>query len=193
MMMMISGTRPARARAPSTHSSARRARKASHDVVVARATAHRATTDGAVGWATATALAACALFGARDAALAAVVFGDDTATSGEIAQVAERTRTRSRMAGKYADRKHPGCYREIFDDGNVRGEDGDPGCGEFSRAGGAARPWSLSGTIDVNDGSIFIDFSPKGGPKNLLGLYVNDAGSEGVSFPDGNTWVKIDK
>mmetsp|Transcript_518 Transcript_518/g.1601 ORF Transcript_518/g.1601 Transcript_518/m.1601 type:complete len:192 (+) Transcript_518:97-672(+) len=188
MTMMISGTRPARARAPTARAS--RARKAS-DVVVVRATTHRATTHGAVGWATATALAACALFGARDAALAAVEFGDDITKSGEIAQVAERTR--SRMAGKYADRKHPGCYREIFDDGRVRGEDGDPGCGEFSRAGGAARPWSLSGTIDVNDGSIFIDFSPKGGPKNLLGLYVNDDGSEGVSFPDGNTWVKIDK
>ena len=35
--------------------------------------------------------------------------------------------------------------------------------------------------------TILIDFSPKGGPKNLIGQYDGS----GIRFPDGNRWVKV--
>ena len=92
--------------------------------------------------------------------------------------------TTSAFAHRYADPKHPGCYREIFADGVVRGEDGDPGCDGKKNV----RSWALRGTIGVGDDTIFIDFSPKGGPANMVGERVDD----GVRFPDGNVWRKID-
>ena len=92
--------------------------------------------------------------------------------------------TTSAFAHRYADPKHPGCYREIFADGVVRGEDGDPGCDGKKNV----RSWALRGTIGVGDDTIFIDFSPKGGPANMVGERVD----EGVRFPDGNVWRKID-
>ena len=42
----------------------------------------------------------------------------------------------------------------------VSGTDGTPGC-----VGGEGRPWNLKGSVDGD--SIFVDFSPKGGPKDL--------------------------
>ena len=37
--------------------------------------------------------------------------------------------------------------------------------------------------------SMVIDFSPKGGPKDLLAQW--DAARNGIAFPDGNLWSKI--
>ena len=36
---------------------------------------------------------------------------------------------------------------------------------------------------------MVIDFSPKGGPKDLLAKW--DAERNGIAFPDGNLWSKI--
>ena len=64
--------------------------------------------------------------------------------------------------------------------------------GTDSPAGGACtgaaeeKPWKLAGKL-TDTGDIFIDFTPKGGPKNLLGKWDKD----GVVFPDGNKWSKI--
>jgi len=96
----------------------------------------------------------------------------------------------SAFAGRYADKKHPGCYREIFPDGVVAGEDGDPGCDATTPR---TRAWRLRGVIGVDDRSIFIDFSPKGGPANLIGTLVSPTSEYprgGVAFPDGNVWAK---
>ena len=42
----------------------------------------------------------------------------------------------------------------------------------------------------ASDGEkIFIDFSPKGGPKDLVGEWREDVA--GVRFPDGNVWSKL--
>lgn len=38
-------------------------------------------------------------------------------------------------------------------------------------------------------GTIFVDFSPKGGPKDLLGVYNEDL--NGIKWPDGNLWTKL--
>ncbi|KAJ9440211.1 hypothetical protein DIPPA_13331 [Diplonema papillatum] len=44
--------------------------------------------------------------------------------------------------------------------------------------------WEMTG--EVVGHSIVVDFSPKGGPKNIMGKHVED----GVRWPDGNTWEK---
>ena len=64
--------------------------------------------------------------------------------------------------------------------------------GTDSPAGGACtgaadeKAWKLGGKL-TDSGDIFIDFSPKGGPKDLLGKWDKD----GVVFPDGNKWAKV--
>ena len=97
------------------------------------------------------------------------------------------------FVGEYADPKHPGCLRSIVvgDDAgattlDVKGTDGTPGCAN----GEKQRPWSLTGDIvkvPSKQDEILIDFSPKGGPKNLLGKWTGT----GILFPDGNEWKKL--
>ena len=38
------------------------------------------------------------------------------------------------------------------------------------------------------EGEIRIDFSPKGGPKDLLGKWTG----KGILSPDGNNWSKLE-
>jgi hypothetical protein len=64
----------------------------------------------------------------------------------------------------------------------VFGEDGTPGCS----AGEKTKKWELEGELRGKE-EILIDFSKKGGPKNLLGKWTGS----GVLFPDGNTWSKL--
>ena len=90
------------------------------------------------------------------------------------------------FTGSYSDPNHPGCARLIaVEDGGVAlvsGADGNPGC-----SGGGGRPWRLQGKVSGDD-RIFIDFSPKGGPKDLTGVW--EAGKKpGIRFPDGNKWT----
>ena len=95
----------------------------------------------------------------------------------------------SAFVGEYADPKHPGCLRSISGEGSVldvTGTDGTPGCAN----GEKQKPWSLKGEIvkiPSKETEILIDFSPKGGPKNLLGKLTPEGG---ILFPDGNTWSK---
>ena len=48
------------------------------------------------------------------------------------------------------------------------------------------KPWTVRGTYEGK--SINVDFSPKGGPKDVTATY-SIAG--GLTFPDGNAWKKI--
>mmetsp|Transcript_77867 Transcript_77867/g.126320 ORF Transcript_77867/g.126320 Transcript_77867/m.126320 type:complete len:201 (+) Transcript_77867:156-758(+) len=99
------------------------------------------------------------------------------------------------FAGDYTDPRHPGCPRTIAppDADNIvqiTGKDGTsgPGC-----SGGAkgfpriTRAWQLSGT--VKDGQIFVDFSKKGGPKDMVGKWEQQDGS--IRWPDRNRWTKV--
>ena len=92
----------------------------------------------------------------------------------------------SAFVGEYADPKHPGCLRSISGEGavlDVKGTDGTPGVRDVGRA---PRPWSLKGEIVVvpSQDEILIDFSPKGGPKNLLGkLTPEEASSSPTATP----------
>lgn len=87
------------------------------------------------------------------------------------------------FTGSYTDPKHPGCARNIeimpaTTNALVTGTDGTPGC----TPGGPVKAWKLNGQIKGND--ILVDFSPKGGPKDLQGVWVGD----GIQWPDGNKW-----
>lgn len=89
------------------------------------------------------------------------------------------------FTGSYADPNHPNCKREISVSGasaKVSGTDGNPGC----PASGAGKPWSLVG--EVNEKTILVDFTPKGGPKNLKGAW-EDSPIKGIRWPDNNLWA----
>lgn len=88
------------------------------------------------------------------------------------------------FSGAYADPFHPNCLRVVSVNGpsaaTLKGTDGNPGC----PVDGSGKQWQLTGTVDGNN--IFVDFSPKGGPKDLKGEWdVN-----GIKWPDGNKWEK---
>jgi hypothetical protein len=91
------------------------------------------------------------------------------------------------FSGSYADPFHPNCLREVQvvspNKADVTGTDGTPGC----PPDGSGRKWALTGLID--DDSILIDFTPKGGPKDLKGVW-EPSPVAGIRFPDGNLWSK---
>jgi len=116
--------------------------------------------------------------------------------------VPARTGLSSVFTGEYDDPKHPGCLRSIKVVGGTMKADGnrgkpyalvkgmDKGCSDPQ----LANVWSLNGSLSKNEEGedlIFIDFSPKGGPKNLLGKWDTFDGIPGISFPDGNKWTKV--
>jgi hypothetical protein len=79
-----------------------------------------------------------------------------------------------------ADPNHPNCLRIVSVDGtkaSLKGTDGNPGC----PADGSGNSWTLTGKVDGD--SIFVDFSPKGGPKDLKGAFDGD----GIKWPDGKS------
>lgn len=87
------------------------------------------------------------------------------------------------FSGSYSDPNHPNCQRVIKQSGSnalLKGTDGNPGC----PADGSGKAWELSGKVDGE--SILIDFQPKGGPKDLKGVW--EAKNKGIRFPDGNLW-----
>lgn len=88
------------------------------------------------------------------------------------------------FTGDYADPKHPNCLRNVQVIGrkaSVSGTDGTPGC----PSDGSGRKWSLVGSVDSD--KIFVDFSPKGGPKDLEGQWESEP-VPGIRWPDGNLW-----
>mmetsp|Transcript_12505 Transcript_12505/g.20802 ORF Transcript_12505/g.20802 Transcript_12505/m.20802 type:complete len:157 (-) Transcript_12505:696-1166(-) len=84
------------------------------------------------------------------------------------------------FVGKYSDPFHPGCPRSVeIVDGQVvvKGSDNTDG----------SKPWTLVAETKA-DGSLLIDFSPKGGPKDLKAEFIS--ADNGIKFPDGNLWSK---
>jgi hypothetical protein len=87
--------------------------------------------------------------------------------------------------GSYSDPFHPNCLRVIKTEGaeaKISGTDGTPGC----PPDGAGKKWNLVGKIQGD--SILVDFTPKGGPKDLNGVYDKGA-APGIIWPDGNKWT----
>lgn len=65
--------------------------------------------------------------------------------------------------GNYADPNHPGCLRKVEMDQDrlvILGSDSVDG----------SNPWLLR-MKESEEGKFLVDFSPKGGPKNLLGKF----------------------
>jgi hypothetical protein len=92
------------------------------------------------------------------------------------------------FTGGYADPNHPNCLRQVEVIGtkaSVSGTDGNPGC----PADGSGNKWKLVGS--VKEDKIFVDFSPKGGPKDLEGKWEG-APVPGIRWPDGNLWSAMD-
>jgi len=85
--------------------------------------------------------------------------------------------------GVFSDPKHPKGYRVIVAKGSAA---------TMSLSDGGADSKLFNLPVKVNKGkegtTLTIDFSPKGGPKNIIGTLANDGSS--ISFPDGNKWKK---
>eukprot|EP00639_Heterosigma_akashiwo_P000421 CAMPEP_0194573568 /NCGR_PEP_ID=MMETSP0292-20121207/9735_1 /TAXON_ID=39354 /ORGANISM="Heterosigma akashiwo, Strain CCMP2393" /LENGTH=974 /DNA_ID=CAMNT_0039424851 /DNA_START=89 /DNA_END=3013 /DNA_ORIENTATION=- len=79
------------------------------------------------------------------------------------------------IVGSYTDPHHPGMYRRVFKNewGRYFVEGTDNG----------TTKWLLPLTVAEN-GQLLIDFSPKGGPKDL----VAEWDGSGIVFSDGNKW-----
>lgn len=85
------------------------------------------------------------------------------------------------FVGKYSDPFHPGCLRAISaesKDITITGSD-DPK---------ASSIWKIQAR-EEEPGKILVDFRPKGGPANLLGVY--ETSDNGIHWPDGNVWKKL--
>ena len=83
---------------------------------------------------------------------------------------------KSVFEGEYTDPNHPDGMRKITVEGN------DVTLTGTDSAGG--KQWVLK--AKESEGTIFVDFSPKGGPSNLLGVFDKD----GITWPDGNHWTQ---
>merc|ERR1719473_1503459 len=88
--------------------------------------------------------------------------------------VSARTGQSSVFTGEYDDPKHPGCLRSVKVVGPKLGADGrkrrnpvayvkgvDKGCDVPPTL---EQVWKLEGKVSEDGETIFIDFSPKGGP-----------------------------
>ena len=82
------------------------------------------------------------------------------------------------FSGEYSDPNHPGCRRtvEAADDGSATISGTDTPGGDV---------WTVNGK--VNGDTIVVDFSPKGGPKELTGKKV----LVGIQWEDGNIWPLV--
>ena len=93
--------------------------------------------------------------------------------------------------GSYEDKNHMigkhGAPRAVVINGNegkIIGKDEE-----------GADPWEVKLTIEKHSAGaghtgdeLIVDFSPKGGPKDMKATVT----ANGISFPDGNVWVKTD-
>lgn len=77
------------------------------------------------------------------------------------------------LQGRYSDPNHPNCLRDISvkvenleNIVTIRGSDQE----------GSKVIWTLK-AVEKTPGEILVDFSPKGGPKDLLGVYDSTTGS----------------
>ena len=84
--------------------------------------------------------------------------------------------TASLLNGTYSDPNHPNGTRQVIahkDHLTIKGRDEKNGS-----------LWVINGDIQGN--TIILDFSSKGGPASITATYDN----QGITFSDGNTWVK---
>ena len=81
-----------------------------------------------------------------------------------------------RFGGSYSDPLHPGCPRKVVLQGGgalITGADEDK------------KKYTLK--ADVSGKALYIDFSPKGGPKRVRAEWTG----VGLAFEDGNLWTTL--
>ena len=93
--------------------------------------------------------------------------------------------------GRYTDPNHPDGFRVISITGELNTETGlrDGTC-DGSDTSSTVTDYTLpamAGRSQDEFDIIFIDFSPKGGPKDFEGTFETD----GIRFVDGNFWPKV--
>jgi hypothetical protein len=122
------------------------------------------------------------------------------AAGAQEASAALKSGASSPFTGDYNDPNHPGCLRQVKVVGAPLKADGTRSAyplievtgydGKGESAMCTDRPtredlWKIQGKLKSNTEAT-IDFSPKGGPANLLASY-----QDGIVFPDGNKWTKV--
>mmetsp|Transcript_33749 Transcript_33749/g.81596 ORF Transcript_33749/g.81596 Transcript_33749/m.81596 type:complete len:196 (+) Transcript_33749:127-714(+) len=134
------------------------------------------------------------LGGAAAAAVASAATPQPANAAGAI-----KTGPANPFTGDYDDPNHPNCLRQVKvvgapqkADGSkplyaiveVTGYDGKDGVCKDRPS--RADLWQIKGKTKGKD-EAFLDFSPKGGPSDLVGKWDGS----GIVFPDGNKWTKL--
>ena len=102
------------------------------------------------------------------------------ATAGKVGDV---------FIGCYTDPNHPDGYRWVSFTSTI--DKTGARIGECAGSDtGKVQEWDLPATAMQTDmaDQIIIDFSSKGGPSDLAGVW--DAAADGITWSDGNTWPK---
>jgi len=107
------------------------------------------------------------------------------------------------FSGEFDDPNHPNCLRKVYVLGSPRlpsgkkdpraqviinGVDNDAGTKSCSGPADQDKVWVVKGKL-LDAESASFDFSPKGGPTEVLAKY--DSTTDGIIFPDGNKWTKV--
>ena len=91
------------------------------------------------------------------------------------------------MQGHYADPNHPGCQRSFQILNETNGEMfGNDDC-TFSTKPWGPLPVTISDTYQLT-----CDFSSKGGPADLKGVFTLSTPSY-ITWEDGNIWTQLDQ
>ena len=139
------------------------------------------------------------LFGIIGSAITGAAIVSTTPQPAEAASI--KTGGASVFTGDYDDPNHPGCLRQVKvvgaplrGDGTrsanpiieITGYDGNGSSNTCTERPTRDDLWKIQGKMKSNTVAA-IDFSPKGGPKDLIGTWDTD----GIVFPDGNKWTKV--
>lgn len=88
-------------------------------------------------------------------------------------------------SGNFEDPNHPNCVRRVENIGKIatiEGTDGNPSC---KPNGQGTDDFQLLAAVE--NGEMIVDFSPKGGPKDVTAKWEG-GDKPGIRFPDGNKW-----
>ena len=87
--------------------------------------------------------------------------------------------------GVYKDPNHPKGYRILFGDNKKA----------TVQLADEANGKVFELPVKVNKSQLAFDFSPKGGPQDVIGsVGTSDvSGEKTITFPDGNTWTEVTK
>eukprot|EP00980_Cylindrotheca_fusiformis_P025935 scaffold14920_cov63-Cylindrotheca_fusiformis.AAC.8 len=97
------------------------------------------------------------------------------------------------FCGTYSDPiNHPGGKRVITLLGNDNSRTGDYQLAQVQGGGGIGEPANyILPAVIIGDRSIIIDFSPKGGPRDLVGV-LDGTNKRDIKFlKDGNVWPRV--